>query len=1181
MISDPNELRKKVILARIAVAAAVVLALVVCLLFNWFGSVSGTLARIEFSLKNDKSQKNILDSLENAEKFWRNGDQDAAKKVVSWVEAALNTAAMNKAAAAKTYLEIAEQLKKRGDKQLASEFAFKAIASVSDYLDKNKDRSSDSYLEILAITDAAAFTFAEGVSNLSTSQMKTVINVAAEESAGIVLRARKTGKEHLIDFVLRSLARPDLATLVSPELVSVRFARDLLLAYNGKLKELDAALTSSVETCSSVYASDPDRLQRILLDHYIDIADSIRDNPLAKGRYLGFAEDCSRKIDRSKIADIEKTALSNSMLKLSRAYISNGDTERGLSYARQAVSLRATDDPKRGESVNQLLTALAAAGRISEAQQVGSEAYKYYKSLGMREPSLLSLRAEFIASYFPVLISARKVSNALSIVNDEIKMQKKFLPEAAQNIVNLNCKLADYYLSKSMLRPAAECAKQINEIVGSKTSRERIDLDMLVLSYASRARVQDLQLKAGVDALATINKSQYRSIDPAWLEGFCTVLEALKKAADEDNFKQAVDLLRTGFLQQLESDRPDPVLLAKIVNTLGVCAQEKLADDLRGQGKERLAKDLASVFLAQSMDFVVSGEQDSSQYTDPKNAIKVYLDLAHSMQNKDDALAFKNAFEALKIIHVIAAKNPELREGLLDDVEESATIMASCRKQSCNNEQLNILNELALQLADYIEKSGKGKILDISIGQTGRQQLQASDELLKLMLIRDEILAKRGQLAQLDRQVKESKNLLEEMHPGGLDPESNMSFARHNASLAEILITRNQAAAARRYLAIAKRCLEDCESEKLDKNSGQEENTDPNSKSSKEKQTLQGAKPQLDRVKLTELWNRISAAFARSGDNQQALACARKSVGMRSLQDIQSARNLLNFTDRLLDSGNLAEAQNAAQQLYDFSKGKTSPDFVSLHASIARKLMRSAREQGNEAFCAALANDELNYLNSLQPSQATYALDTYFDLANYFARRQDSNSTAECIAHIQKARENSRPQDKAAWEQSGKQMDLIVLALRINNATLASQGVSELISSKIADKPGSITTPVKWWTGALVCFKKARDQKAYDQVLDLVKANFKQKLSGSEKNPKELGEMLSELAATGEAESAQELRDAASESLPEASRDEFLANCKGLPAEAAKPKAAPAKTQNNKSVKATPIETRGRLDLSD
>lgn len=1155
---DARELRRKVILARIGVAVVAVLILIGVIVANWSGSESGVVGRAEFSLQSDHSQKNMLECLDSAERFAREGKKASAAKIEEAVYKALHSTCSDGQSFAKAELELAQELKKRGDNKYAFEYAFKSLATVKELFEREKKKEGigvGSLALMMDTVDGASSLILQLKKTLDTTQLNTALAIADAEAAYIV----RDGKDRILDVCIDSISK----NAVPPTDESVRcfFNKDLILAQRGQIPELTKMLARTTEIVGRL--QDPTTIrpnpQPCLLEHLIAVSSAIKNNPMAASKFLSSAEDILNKIDRSKLADDQKLVLTGCLMRMSRACLLAEENEKALAYAKESVFLRPLQDAASANCVNQLLSVLVASNKFSQAEGIASSTYKFYKA-NSNNTDMLVARGEFIAQYFPILVGLQKNTLAISIVNDEIKMQKKLLPASAQAIVDLNCRLADYYIKRNLLRAATECARRMAEIARQMPGEDRLRLNMLLISYATKTKTPDLAAKASTDALSYINKNRRSNIAPEWIDGLCSALDAIKKSDSEESYKQALELIKTGFVQQLSNEAVDPALLAKVVNTLGTSGEEREADALRSEAKDRLPAAKATAFLSQSMDFVVNGEQDSAQYSEPKNAIKVYLDLAHSMQGKNDEDAFKNAFEALKIIHVLAGKNSDLPEDLLATIEDASGIMFSCRKQSPNDDQLKILTELSTMEADYMRKSGKGKLLDLTLTAQEKRHAVATDSLLSLMFLRDEILAKRGQLGMLDAQVRETRDALAELNPNGMSSETSINMAKHLLEISDELSQHQNGIAARRYLGMTKKILEDLAAEQASQmaaytqasKAAEQAKADPAAQPNANAE-LPSRPPVIDRVRTADMWNRMSSLYAKTGDSQSALACARKAVSLRPMQDAGTARASLNLVDRLIDTGNYAEAEPVALEVYRFCKGRPSADYMSLRFISARKLIRTERELHKDAIVDSIVNEEFAALKELPPAQAVYANDLYNEIANYFVMHQDANSAAECINRIQQNKALMRPEQRAAWERSGAQLDLLVLTLRIRNPKLASDVVSELANYRGLDKTNAIKTPLKWWPNALSTFKKSGDEKAYGQVLSLVKGSFLQQLAKPDSDPASLGDMLTELNSLGATDAAVALRDQAEKRLADANRESFLAHCKGLPAEAPKP----------------------------
>jgi len=100
-----------------------------------------------------------------------------------------------------------------------------------------------------------------------------------------------------------------------------------------------------------------------------------------------------------------------------------------------------------------------------------------------------------------------------------------------------------------------------------------------------------------------------------------------------------------------------------------------MADVLRSQATEKLSPERTSVFLSRSMDLWLAMEKRGRVM--PIHSMRKGIpDLARNMQSKGDReSAFKYAFEALKIVHVLAARKPDLKAELLDSTR---MLLLSC-----------------------------------------------------------------------------------------------------------------------------------------------------------------------------------------------------------------------------------------------------------------------------------------------------------------------------------------------------------------------------------------------------------------------------------------------------------------------------------------------------------------------
>lgn len=1151
---DAAEFRRKVILARIVAVAVVVLLAAVAIFFSWSGSESGIVSKAEITLKSDHSEKNMLESLDHAEKFFREGKKDTAQRIEAAVDKSVTGSTSDPQGVAKTYLELAQELKKRGDNNYAFVYALKTLKTLDDLFAKEKASNNVGSLAIMFDTaDSAASLLVQLNNPLDADQLKTVLSVANAEEHYIL----RDAKDHLLDLCISSAEKSSAAA--SDELVKCYFNKDIEFAHQGQTTELDKMLAKAKDLCGKL--QDPTTVrpapQPCLLQHYIDISAAIENNSLLASKYLSYADDLLARIDVAKLDETQKLALTDSLSQMSRAYLAIDEKNKALNLAKQAATIRPLQDAASAGAVNQLLAVLVAEKKFREAEPVAAKAYKFYKS-NTADAAIQAARGEFIIQYFPALVGLQRPTAAINILNDEIKLQKKLLPASAATVVNLQCRLADYYVSKNMLKAAADCAQKMADASKMMSGDERLKLNLMLIDYANKTKTPALAVNASKDAVSYINKNRRSAIGPELIDGLCSALDSIKKNDSDDTYTQAVDLIKTGFVQQLSAPNCDPVLLAKVINTLGTSGEEKDADALRTQAKEKLPAGKASTFLAQSMDFVVNGEQDSAQYSEPKNAIKVYMDMAHSMAGKDDESAFKNAFEAIKIVHVLAQKNADLPEDLLATMDDASAIMAGCRKQTPDDDQLKLLTELSTIEENYIRNSGKGRILDLTLVSHARRHSRATDNLLSLMLLRDEILAKKGQVAALDAQLNQTRDAISELHPGGAGYETNVSFAKHLIDVADQLTQHKESLTARKFLNAARKTLDDIASEQASQLADYNQAKAAAAKAAASptpspdaNKPLPPAPAAVDRVRLGDLWNRVSLLYARAGDSQNALASAKKAVALRPMQDASSVRMTLNLIDRLTEAGAYGESEQLAADAYNFCKSRTSPDYMPLHIFAAKKLFQIERQLHRDANVDALARSEFTMLKDLPAGQLVNANDMLADLADYFVAHQDASSAGICISKIQDAQAVLKPEQRAAWDRAGGLSRLLVLSLRIRNPKLAAAEVNEMSNSRVIDRGNAVNTPLKWWPNAMVTFRRSGEDKAYKQVLGLLGDNFKQELSKPSPDAAALGDLLTELSSIGETDGAQNLRSLAMAKLSDADKETLNAHTKNLPADAA------------------------------
>ncbi len=1133
----------------------IVIAIIgICFYVNWQGSEAGKVAKAESMLKFDHSKKSILDCLDIAGHLAHEGKSKSAQKIELAVDNAIKTDKSDLNSKAKLYLEIANELSKRGDKEIAFDYAFKALSSLEE-ITKGGGPSGNQF----AMIDEAASLMLQAKKTLDAEQLKSALSLC-DRSTDIVERECK---DHILDLALKALA----ANVAAPNDASIRcmFAKNIVLAKSDKLAELDKSLRKSFDTLSTLQSPTAIRKSPdpCYLQHLIDIAAALaRTDSIASAKYIDSAEDIYKKVDPSTIDETTQRVLAQCKEKMSEVYVALGNNEKGLDSAREAVRLRPLQDADSAACVNQLLSALLASGKASEADPIASAEYKFFKSQDKSDADLLAQRGACIQQYFAVLIAEKKANQAISMLNSEIKEQKKNLPESALTVINLNCKLADYHLAHNQLKAAAECSKLIDAAAKYLKGDEKLHADILLLTYAVQAKTPAIAVSASRDAIAELNKNHRSDIQQEYISGLCTALDALKKEDNQDTYKQAIDLIRAGFQQQLVSGDADPVALAKVINDLGSSGEEQIADALRSEAKEKLNPAKASVFLSRSMDFVVNGEKDTAQYADPKQAVKVYLDLAHNMLNKDDDAAFKNAFEAMKIMNVLSSKNPELRADFLESIEDAAGIMLQC-KQAADADQARVLMRLCTAEAQFLKNSDKDRILDLALAAQSKNDLPVSEDVINLMLLRDENLARRGQVAQLDTQIVKTKHALSSAN------QIDLAFASHLSSLAEMLNQHHEQLAARRYLSQAKKVLEEIST------SNSSPGTNPLTPS-----TPAQSSPAVDQFKLAEAWNRIATGYAQVGEAQSALICAKKCMSLRPLRDLGSGRYQVNLIDRTIDTGDYGSAEASAADLYRFAKSQAaSPDMLALRGMAANRLFKIEKALHKDAQAVAIANEEIEARKSSPNAQPMQTIALYNDLANYYLTNNDAASIATCLNGIKQAKDTLKADQKSAFEHSSMQRDLINLALKVNDEKLASTALTEMTAYRDLDRAMAIKSPQKWWATALNTFKKADDQKAYKQTVDLIKDGCSQQLSRNAADPTFIADAINELGNAGEDKAATQLLNDAQKRFQANAREIFNARCKYTA-----PQTAPsAKTDATNS--ATPVSNdaqkpneRGRID---
>ncbi|MBX9688942.1 MAG: hypothetical protein K2X27_19700 [Candidatus Obscuribacterales bacterium] len=1136
MNPEAMELRKKVILARFAVLGIVLLCIAIWIFSQWAASDSAAVGNAENALKNHPNQQAILDSLHLSEKLAKEGKQDLLNRVLKAVDSALKSQSKGGPALAKANLELAASLQKSGALNMSFAYALKGLQSLSP-----KQRPASLSSEELSLMETAADIMLKSKNSLSVAELPTVTALALSTADPNAFDSR----DRIYDLIIDAQSKASLP--VTDDLLSCMFAKELVLARRGQLKELESNVKKSMEAAKVLAAGAALREAPApcLPQHAADLAFILQKlSPESSQKYLSMAEESLATVDPASESAGQLIVHANCLNRLSQACLGLGEQLKGVDYARQSAKLRPLQDVASAAAWNQLIQALITTKSTAEAAQIAGSMYKFYNLQDPKNTEMSAMRSAFIAEYFQVLIAQHKNMQALSMMNTEIKLLSKELPAAARKIVDLNSMLCDYYLDRRELRYAATCAGKIAELSKNFQGDEKLRIQMMLVNYGTKTRSPELTVNACTEALAYIDKNKQDNIDQETIDGLCSALDNLKKANADDVYKHAVEIIKAGFTQQLLSADADPIALAKVVNILGTSGEEKVADSLRSEAVEKLPQSKGPAFLAQSMDFVVSGEKDTAQYAGPLQAVKVYLDLAHNMQNKDDEQAAKYSFEALKIIHLIISKSPELREPLIDNIDEASGIMVGCKKNP-DAEQLKVLLDMAGMEADAIKKSGKDRLLELAIKAQLKNNVAMNEQGLDCILLRNETLAKRGQVALLDGNVSKTKDLLSEYQ------SSKLSLAKHWAQLANLLAESQQTQASRKYLNMSKRVLEEIPEEQVSQRPGD----------------------------LAQLWERLSDGYSKAGDAATALACARRSVSMRPAGSPASNTALMNLLDRLIDAGNFSEAEPIALEISKAAKSQgLSAQVVNLRAQCARKLFRIYKEEHKDAQAIAIMQDELNARRQMANAQAAQTADMYFDLAKYFVAHQDLSSADQCLQNLAQAKTMMKAEQRAAWIKSNAQREFINLTLSANDTKLASEAVNELAGSVGIDKAALLHGPDNWWSTVTGIFKKAGDDAAVNQMLSLVKDGFSQQLSRPSNDPAFLAKVVNEVSAFGDDKTSASMQTEAARKLSAANRAAFISKLSN-PIQQSAPTAEtkdPAATPSN-----SPEAAPGRVEVSD
>lgn len=1176
MVSDAEIelLRKKVFFARLAVAIVVVLGIVAFVFSKWSGSDSGTVAHVEFQLKHDHSKSTIIESLSSANSMLERGNSSDAQKIEDLVEKALDTEHKSAKDAFSTYLDTASTLKKKGCKLIAAKLALKGAQRLST--DLNKTASPPDFSESL---DELASLIED--QSLSAEQAGVLLDLSAKQSPYLL----KSGKDRILKIAIA--AGQKSGAPLSENWVNCLFARDLMAANRNASSELEKDLQESTAAASKLQDSGTGMLSGSphpsTLFHYLDLADALSIKAPESARlFLTKADDEISKLDQSTITDEQKQLLAESYRRMSRTFFDLNDKDNAVAKAKLACMTIPLKSATSISCANQLIKVLLSTGKASEAESLAKEAYQLANSSTDLDPQVqTNLRAQCAEQLFDVYVHTKKTSLAVKQLSDEIKRQQKSLPSSAKNVIELTSYLADYYLSKSYFKQAQLCVKQLAELSKTLKGDERLQLDMKVIAYALKSKNPDLANQVSADAIAQISKDKEKLMDPQWIDDFCITLENFRKAEDTEHYNQTMDLIKSGFAQQLDSTSPDPIVLASVVNQLGTTGEEKTADQLRTEALDKLKDPVASVFRSRSMDFVVNGEKENAQYTDPEQSIDVYLDLGSNMLNKDNESASKYAFEAMKISYLLADRRPELLSAFLDRIDEAATIMLST-KQSLNKDQIELIYDLASLESENIRKTSKDHILDLMLSSIAKSDLNLvganSDNekskldpevIVRCMILKDELLAKRGQIGQLDAQTARARDLYSKLNK----PQTEL--ANHFLSLSELLAERHDAVPARRYAALAARTIED----QVSKDSTSSDKVQVKS---------------VDSSTLAQFFSRISEVYRKAGDNPNAIAFAKKAYGARPLQDPLSAWRGVSLADRLMDAGNFADAETLANELRAYAKSRPlSSDNLNLRVASTRRLYRALNEQHKDQQAGAVLKEELDERQQLassaensknasalqNPNAAQQTAELNSDLATYYLQHQDVANAATCVEQIKSAKTQMTPSQRAVWDRSSRQRDLILQAESVDNAKLASEALSDLMRCADLDRASAIRTPAGWWSASMTYFDKNNGADQKKLLTNFAKGAVLQQLSRADADPKFLGAVVNQISTFGEPKIAIALRNEAERKLSAASKEIFMAQCKDLPATA--PAEEAQETKEKPAVPTQAPDSSGRIDTSD
>ncbi len=1177
MLSEIEKLRRKVFWARLACAVVFVGGLIIFAFSQWLGSDSGLVSNAESQLKRDHTPRTILECLDISERLLRKDNKTDSQKIELAVDSALDIQSMKPADAGKSYLELAHELQKRGSNISASHFAIKALAKYNEASQKSRSNPSD-YSEV--IEEAANILEGAGKdAQYSQDDLKVIQQLCAVQSGNL----SNSNSDRMLRMVLSHSSNEN----PSDDLIKCMFARNIILANKGLSSDLEKGLHSTTDAIGKNSAAASAKIPTIL-PHLIDLSTALKVKAPELARSFALkAQDEVAKVDQTSLDDQTQAQLADAYRKLSDVYLALNDIPNASTNARMATSIRPLKDEVGVACANQLVKVLLLSGQATEAESLGLQTYKSVcQGKDFSPERLLAMRAASAEQLFQIYRKLRKNILASRLMNEEIRFQQKSLPASSTELASLLSSLTIYHISQSNFRLAQQCVKQLADLAKNQKGDERLQLDMQVIGFAVKAKNPDLANAASTDAISMVSKDKDKLLDPQWIDDFCSALENFRKADDTEHYAQAMDLIKSGFNQQLGSAAPDPIVLAAVVNQLGTAGEERTADQLRTDALSKLKDPEASVFRSRSMDFVVNGDKDNPQYTDPEQSIDVYLDLASSMQNKDNESSFRYAFEAMKVAYLLSSREPELLSSFMDRIDEASKIMIST-KQAPNKDQVELIYDLAALESENIKKTSKDHIIDLMLSALSKSDVDITAQntsgsssridpevIVRCMILKNEMLAKRGMVGQLDNQTSRTKELFSKLNK----PHSDL--ADHLCTLSELLCAHKDAVAARRYAASAARALE-------------ESNNSPTITLDK--------KPTIDSSTLANTYSRIAAVYRDCGDLPSSLTYARKAYNARPLQDNNSAWRGVTLVDRLLDSNNYSEAENLANDLYKFARSRTpNTEIFNLRTASARRLYKALNEQHKDEQAVAILKEELDDRQKLASaipitgtkptlssgsSSSLQTAELNSDLTSYYLRHQNTTDAAACLEQIQAAKAQMRPDQKAIWDRSSRQRELILQAVNLDNGKLAGEAVADLVRYRDTDRGAALKNPPGWWSSAMTYFSKNGDVTAQKQLVDYIRSGVAQQLSRAGADPIFLGDVVAQLNSFGEQKIAIALRNEAERRLSQSDKTLFLAQCKDLPAslsaDGENNKEASRESTTKSSTPTTAPDTSGRIDTSE